>query len=97
MVQNNRLETGATTSAALDAEALSVDPPLLNSGIVSPTAPEQLLLSVSTPDPAVTLAEAERWLEVIPPTAACYRLLELGILRRDVSLLEGLLSVLREP
>jgi hypothetical protein len=46
-------------------------------------------------DQEALLAEAQKWLAVIPPDAACYRLLQLGILRRDTSLLEGLLSVLR--
>lgn len=95
MVQNNRRGVDGSSDTALDAE------PLLSQSLSQASSPTLEALhgqTLTTPiDPAQTVAEAEQWLTVIPPTAACYRLLQLGILRRDVALLEGLLSVLRNP
>jgi hypothetical protein len=91
MVYNDRFELDGTKAATATLKPLASTPLTRSASSVS-DKPVTLVV-----DSTRTLAEAEQWLDVIPPTAACYRLLQLGILRRDVALLEGLLSVLRNP
>jgi hypothetical protein len=94
MVQNNRFETEGTPTAVIGTEP-ALPNTLAHASPDPGSEPGKFPPPLTALDPARTVAEAEQWLTVIPPTAACYRLLQLGILRRDVALLEGLLSVLR--
>lgn len=102
MVQNNRLDTDGAANSGGSANALLQPDPSAGAALppvsgVSTVEADKAIPVSGLLDPSGALAEAERWLAVIPPSAACYRLLQLGILRRDLALLEGLLSVLRNP
>lgn len=91
--ESETLTRGVASLSAAPSSAIRTNESA--SSFTVPTTQVPPALFAGAIDHGALLVEAERWLAIIPPTAACYRLLQLGILRRDVALLEGLLSVLR--
>lgn len=85
----------ASTAPTNTVPASTVRPNGRESYFSTPTTHKPPAPYVGALEHSALFVEAKHWLTIIPPNAACYRLLQLGLLRRDVALLEGLLSVLR--